>query len=195
MALDLMTADHLGKQGGSFEPQRANNGRLIITGLPGESNGDILILSLSSFTLPKAASNILEVAYLNERRKFAGTTTYDDLSVVYKDHIDVGTAKQLWAWRRQVSDPTTGKIGLAANYKKQGLIELYGPNGSNSKTDRTIKLQGCWISAMDPGDIDFQNDETMNISCTITIDKFFPVYAGIDDQPGTSSAPATSRIA
>lgn len=192
MALDLMTADHLGKQNGTYEPQRANNGRLIITGLPGEADGNVLVLSLSSFTLPKAASNILEVAYLNERRKFAGTTTYDDLSVVYKDHIDAGTARQLWLWRRLVSDPTTGEIGLAANYKKQGWIELYGPNGLNSNI-RTIKLQGCWISAMDPGDIDYQNDETMNISCTITIDKFFPVYAGIDDQPGTSSAPASSR--
>lgn len=180
MALDFMHANHLGGggAGAGFEPQRVNNGELIITGLDGLGGGrdDVLRLSVASFPLPKVATGVLEVGYLNERRKFAGNTMYDDLSVVFKDHVDRDTAAILWKWRQIVHDPVTGKTGLAANYKKLAYIRLYAPNGTR---ERSYRLEGVWVSQMDPGEIDYLGEDTVNIQCTLTIDKFYPEFADI----------------
>ncbi len=181
MALDFLHANHLGGQAGGFEPQRVNNGELIITGLEGIGGGrdDALRLSVASFPLPKVSTGVIEVGYLNERRKFAGHTAYDDLSVTFKDHVDKDTAAILWKWRQIVHDPVTGKTGMAAAYKKLAYIRLYAPNGT---IERQYRLEGCWLSAMDPGEIDYQGEDAVNIQVTLTIDKFYPEFAGI--KPG-----------
>ena len=78
MPLETLTADHIGQVGGGFEPQRANNALLYIVGLAGNEN-DVLSLSLSSFPVPKSNLGIIEVRYLNQIRKFAGTPEYQAL--------------------------------------------------------------------------------------------------------------------
>ena len=161
-----LLANHVGSE--RWEPQRVNNALLHFSDLVGD---DDLVLALSSFPLPKVTNGIIEVGFVNERRKFAGLPTFDDLSVVYKDYVDKGTADILWKWRKLVYDPKTGKIGLKSVYAKDGFAELFAPNG---EFVRRYELIGCWPSGMDPGDADLAGEDTINITATITIDKAFP---------------------
>ena len=177
MPLNYMGANHIGSTGGNHEPQRPNNALLYIVGL-GSTVGagaggkdDAITLSLSSFPLPKVTNNPIEVAYLNEKRKFAGNPVFDDLTIVMKDYIDIGTGAILQKWRYEVYNPETGQIGLAAKYKKAGLIKMYGPNG---EFDREIELVGCWPSALDLGEIDMTSEDAVQISMTLTYDKYIP---------------------
>jgi len=165
MAIQLV-ADHVGAQ--HWEPQRVNNALLHISDLEGD---DDLVLALMSFPLPKRTMGIIEVGYVNERRKFAGLPTFDDLSVVYKDYVDKNTADFLWKWANMVYDPKTGVIGLASTYKKNGWVELFAPNGEHI---RNYDIQGVWPSGFDPGDIDLTGEDTLNITMTLTIDKAYP---------------------
>ena len=165
-----LVADHVGSLG--WEPQRANNALLHFSDLPGD---DELVLALASFPLPKVTNGIVEIGHLNEKRKFAGLPTYDDLSVLYKDYVPKGTAAILHAWRRLVYDPETGKIGLKAQYAKNGYAELFAPNGEYV---RQYDLIGCWPSGFDPGDADLAGEDTINITVTLTIDKAIPVGGG-----------------
>jgi len=167
MPLALLNADHVGEQG--FEPQRVNNALMYISGLGGSE--DVLTLSLNSFPIPKRTIGILEVGYLNDKRKFAGNPVYDDLSVIFKDYVDAETARLLWKWNYLVHNPENGKTGLARSYKKQGWVHLLSPEGS---IERIYDLVGIWPSGFDGGDADMMGEDTMNITVTITIDKAIP---------------------
>lgn len=165
--IDTLTADHIGQVGGGFEPQRANNGLLYIAGLAGNEN-DVITLSLTSFPLPKSNINPIEIMYLNQTRKFAGKPTYDDLSVVFNDYVDQTTKVVLANWFYLAHNPLTGKTAFASQYKKNGRMVLYAPDGSG---DREWELQGMWISTFDPGDVDMETDDRVRLTCNIVIDK------------------------
>lgn len=167
MPLSTLHADHIGA-GGAFEPQRQNNGLLFISGLAG---ADAIRLSIASFPVPKRSMGIIELGYLNEKRKFPGLPTYDDLTVVFNDYIDQQTAKVLWDWAFLVHNPYTGKTGLAASYKKTGWVSLYGPDGV---AERQYDIIGMWPSAIDPGEVDMMAEDTVKITLTLTIDKMRP---------------------
>jgi len=119
----------------AFEPQRANNGLLYITGLnsvqqgAGQGTGgaaSILTLSLKSFPIPKVTNAPLGVKFLNEERKFAGAPVFDAMTVVFHDYVDQQTASTLQKWRYQVYNPETGQIGLKSQYAQGGRFPPAG---------------------------------------------------------------------
>lgn len=175
MPLENLTADHIGANGG-HEPQRTNNGLLYITPPSAVRDGidtsllasDEIRLSIQSFPVPKRTMGVVEMGYLNEKRKFAGLPTYDDLSVIFHDYVDVNIAQILWAWSYAVHDPRTGKTGLASQYKARGFFSLYSPEGS---IERQYDVIGIWPSAIDPGEIDHEGEDTVRITMTLSIDK------------------------
>lgn len=178
MPLDFMTANHIGGQGGGFEPQRTNQMQLIITGLDGQSNSrdDVLTLSAASFPIPKVSSGVISIGYLNEKRKFPGNPEYESLTWVFHDYVDKDVAGILWRWRQLVHDPVTGKGQLAAVFKKTAYLKQWSPDGN---IERQYRIEGCWPSQFDPGESSQDGDEDVKISITIEIDKFYPEFAGI----------------
>lgn len=200
MTLDILNADFLGGAGGGYEPQRTNNALLTFV-LGGNNNANVsqgasdeeLTLALDTFPIPKDSNGIIEAAWLNEKRKFVGLPVFDDLSVVYKDFVDRDTAKMLRRWRYECYDPETGKIGLAATYKKKGWVSLFAPNGEYV---RSYEIIGAWISNLDPGDIDMAGEDILRITATITIDKCIPrerLNPAGREQIG-QSAPSGTRV-
>ncbi len=177
MAVDDMSAGHIAAQSGFFEPQRQNNALLRIFGL-GEGE-DILAISIESFPLPKTTITASEAMYMNETVKFAGRVTFEDLSVVYKDFVDMPTLKILSDWYLTTYNPWNGRIGLARNYKKTAEAVMYGPQGG---FERKFKLQGLWINSFDPGDQDMTGEGTKLINIGLSIDKAFPAE-GLTDNP------------
>lgn len=162
--LSNLTADQLN----NLEPQRQNNGRIIINGLDGS---DQVTLAASAVPLPKRAIGIIEVFHLNERRKYAGNPTFDDLAITFTDFIDIDLANILNKWWIQVYNSTNGKIGFARSYKKTGFIEMFAPNGT---FDRGYDLLGVWPSNYDGGDLDKEGEDKVRITLTLTIDKATP---------------------
>ena len=156
-----MTADALG----DHDPLRVNNALLEITGV---GNVGELKLALETFPIPKRALGIIEMGHLNEKRKYAGNPVFEDLSVVYKDLVTLEVKKALDDWWKQHYNATTGAIGYAKNYKKDGRVLQYGPDGRGSQEWR---LKGVWISNFDPGDAEQMGEDFFRITLTLTIDK------------------------
>lgn len=183
MPLNSLHADHIGGTNGGFELQRSNNALLFIAGLDGNDN-NFLTLTLQSVTLPKENTNPVEVFFLNEKRKFAGNTTYEDLTIVFNDYVDKDTAKLLYQWRYLVKNPVTGKVGNKSDYAKAGRVVKYGPDGGS---EREYEIVGMWPSALDGGDMDMSSDEGIKINMTLSIDKaiYRPAMPG-----GNTSAPS-----
>jgi hypothetical protein len=172
--------------GPTLEPQRANNALLHITDVPGIPDQD-LVLALASFPIPKVNNGMVEIGYLNEKRKFAGLPTFDDLSVIYHDYVnlDKPVADALLQWRHQVYNPHTGAIGLAATYKKSGFVQLFAPDGT---LERQYDLLGVWPSGWDPGDVDMMGEEALRLTVTLTIDKAKPAQGFQSASPSTKGA-------
>ena len=179
MAISDFTADHIGKSDGSFEPQRGNNILLFVNDLAG---AETLTLSLQSFPLPKISLNPVETPFMNQKRKFAGTPTFEDITAIFNDYVDQDTSGILWRWFRIGHDPKTGKNGLAKDYKKTARAVLYSPEGS---IQRDYFMEGLWISNIDPGEGDMSSDEQLKMNITFSCDKAYPkfdnyidIYAG-----------------
>jgi len=164
-----MSADYIAQAKGNFEPQRSNNGMIIIDDMPGaEGAQEVFALAVDTFPLPKQQNGVIEVDYLNEKRKVAGKATVDAMDIVLKDFIDKSTAMVLWAWRCQVYNPWTGQVGLAHHYKKTATSYLFGPEGSYV---RSWKVYGLWPSNMDPGEIDMAGEDVLKITLSCECDK------------------------
>ena len=163
MPLDNLTADALN----SLEPQRQNNGLLRIVGVASMPDS-IMDLAIQSFPLPKHGVGTIEVPHLNEKRKYAGNPTYEDVTVVFTDFVENDIAKAVDDWMRTVHNPTNGRTGFARSYKKNGLFITFGPNG---QWERTWNIIGIWPSNYDPGDIDQSGEDYVRISLTLVVDK------------------------
>ena len=160
---EIITADHIAAEKGAFEPQRKNNFSLRMQVL-----GRVIQQSLSQFPFPKEVNDPIVVNFGNEQRKVAGRATFDNLDLVVKDFADQPVMSTLIAWRRLVYDPTTGKIGLAKDYKKHGEIVMFAPNGT---LERTWKIQGVWPSRMDPGGGDMEANSQNLVTIVLSVDK------------------------
>jgi len=194
MPVPILSANHIGGTQGNYEPQRVNNAIIGFDNLPGQAKDEIIQLSLASFPLPKSANGVIELGYVNEKRKFAGPATFEDIAIVFNDFVDVEVAKKIQAWRYQVYNPQTGAIGLARTYKKTGYITMYAPNGDEA-FNREFELIGCWPSNLDHGDIDLAGEDVIKINLTLTIDKAIPrtrINPNGNDEFGDNNASSVS---
>lgn len=170
----------LSQNGGRlFEPQRTNNGLLTIFGNGASffstADTDNIKLSLAGFPLPKISSGDLQIPYLNEIRKFAGITQYDNMNVTVHDYVDRQVAKTLWKWRYKIHDPTTGLRGLKSEYALQGQVDLFAPNNA-AEYARSYKVVNIWPMSVDFGDVDMGGDDNIRIGVTFAIDKVYPLF-------------------
>lgn len=173
MPLAQLSANHIGAQGGGYEPVFTNAFTIIFVGLEVFGNaGDLLSLNVQSVAFPKETTAVIEVPYRNEVRKFAGKTTFDDLQVQFIDYVDRAAAIVLRRWRKVCYDSQTGSIGRARDYKKRARIE-YGARDIASIQNgeyREQELRGVWLSQYDGGDGDYGNDDVVRVSGTLTYD-------------------------
>jgi len=180
-----LTAQHLANQQGGYEPLRANNGLMIVTGdsttpsIEGWNRTDgSIALSLESFPLPKESNTQIEMRFNNARRKVMGPANVEDMEVVIRDFYDREVMRKLWLWRRMVAinlretdalrdNAGADAVGLARDYKRNVAIYTYAPNGQYIQT---WNLGGVWPSAMDPGDIDHNSEDIVKITMTLVVD-------------------------
>lgn len=171
---DFMHANHLAAAKGTYEPIRKAHG-LIEIALDNADDQELIRLALVSFSLPKTSNEVIEMRYLNEKRKVAGSAVFEDIEFVVRDMMDNDVRGAVRRWREQVYDPITGKVGLARDYKKEARLISFGPDGSNELEWQAI---GVFPPGTDWGDHDFEADEDNKITVTLSVDKCVPRFGG-----------------
>lgn len=154
-----------------YEVQRTNNFRLIldVSTFEGGYTG-IIELACDSTGLPTMSNDPINLDYGNSDVKVAGKATLDDITVAVKDFIEPDVEGILWKWRLAVYNPNTGKVGWTKNYKKDGKIVQYGPNG---EVLREWHLSGCWPTSLDLGDLDYSSGDKKQVSMTLSVDNAY----------------------
>lgn len=160
--MESLGASHLASAG--WEVQRQNNFEISIPDVGGRT----LTLAIDQGFLPNESTDPVKLDYGNSVVNVAGKTTYSDGQIVIKDIIQQDTEKIVTAWRKQVYDPETDRVGFAVEYKKQARIIEYAPDGTLA---RTWKIIGAFPTSVNYGTLDYSSGDKKTIEMTITYDK------------------------
>lgn len=185
-----------------FEPQRRNNGFLFAPlqeikaalSIPPAVPGS-LMLALKSVELPKDENEIIELGYFNQKRFFAGQHRTQEITLTFIDYVDTPIMHVLEAWRSYVYNPGMGAVGWAggspksivssgvpivgalSGYKQDVYLMTLSPNANWIYT-KVFRLAGAFPSALDRGDIDFDDDGVSEISITLHYDEVYFILHG-----------------
>lgn len=170
-------------QNSGFEPQRTNNFEVQIVGLSSlrsvdkgnslpSNAGDLLTLSVASYSAPQINISPITVPYGNNVIKFAGKPEFPDSSITLVDYIGVNIERILSAWQKLVYDPKTQAIGNAVDYKKVAYLIEYDPSGQQA---RQWQLNGCWPSQLQLGDFNQEGNSVRQLTMTLSYDNTIPL--------------------
>jgi len=175
---ERVSADHIaGTADLRFEPQRKNNFTVRFTlpdGLISVDRESMVAMSVKAMPFPQETSDILPLAFGNEERKVAGITKFTEEQLTVHDYVAGETAAVFRDWRRKVYDPVTGVIGYAYQYKTEGDLLFFGPDGEQR---RLWTLQGMWPRRVKYGAGEMGSSASANeIEIEFAIDKY--IYVG-----------------
>ena len=161
-------ADLLMKMPVPYEPKRKNR---FILRFP--SSLGINEWYVTSTARPSAKINSTEIPFLNTSTYVAGRFTWDAIKVQFKDPIGPSASQALMEWFRLHAESVTGRMGYAAGYKKNVILEMLDPTGV--VVEKWI-LEGCFITDLNFGDLNYSQDELATIDCTLRMDRCIQVY-------------------
>ena len=161
-------ADLLMKMPVPFEPKRKNR---FILRFP--SSLGINEWYVTSTSRPKAKINTTEIPFLNTSTYVAGRFSWEEISVQFKDPIGPSASQALMEWFRLHAESVTGRMGYAAGYKKDVELEMLDPTGV--VVEKWI-LQGCFLSNLNFGDLNYSQDELATIDAGLRMDRCIQVY-------------------
>lgn len=158
----------------AYEVQRTNHFEVVLAGFPED-----FTLSVESTASPSISNETIELAYGNSKVKVAGQATFDDFEITCKDFIDARMEELLYEWRGQVYDPLSDRIGWAQDYKRDGYLHQYAPDGT---CRRSWKLLGVWPTTFNGGDFAYDGSDKKLISMTLSVDKAVLLQANTLDE-------------
>lgn len=151
----------------NYEVQRTNNFELILDGL-----SDVVSLSVQSCPIPTTTNEVIELAYGNAKVKVAGQATFEDMEITCLDFITADVEARLHEWRQEVYNPETDAVGWAEDYKRNGFLYQYAPDGTHVRSYQVI---GVWPTSFAPGEFNQDGSDKKMMTLTLSIDKCYPV--------------------
>lgn len=148
-----------------YQVQRKNHFEVKFNG---EYIDEDLSFLVTSFSLPKETTDTFKANYFNDSVNLTGKTNYSEAQLVIKDAINYDTEKQFLKWRLRVFNPQTGKVGYAEDFKCNATVSEFSPSGD---VVREWTLIGCFPSAVEYGDLTYEDAGEKSISVTIMYDK------------------------
>lgn len=160
--------DLLNKMPVPFEPKRKN--RWIIR-FPQELG--IQEFWLSSASRPSIDIAEVEIPLFNTSTFVAGRFNWASIEVTMRDGIGGSTMQAVMEWIRLCAESATGRMGYAVGYKKNLELEMLDPTGV--VVEKWV-LEGSWVSAMNGGDLNMDDDQLAEVQCTIRPDRCILIY-------------------
>jgi hypothetical protein len=155
-----MGAEHIARAGLTFK----NNCELVFPSLN-------ITLAVKNFPHPKEATEQVEVSYGNGTVNLAGKTKVDgSIDVTLREFWNGDIVDQLRAWRKRVIDPVTRKAGHPMDYKLNGYVKRYNPDGSERETEY---IEGAWPMSLDLGEVDYEAGDPVEVTMSLSIDKTY----------------------
>lgn len=104
----------------------------------------------------------------NDVVNFAGVPDFKDGSIVVDDVVGMDTKSILMAWQALAYNVYTRKGGRMKDYKKTCTLVEYT---QDFEQIRSWTLYGCWVSDLQEGEFDKENDGKRQITASIIYDR------------------------
>lgn len=129
---------------------------------------EALTLNVTKCPIPHYEVGVESFKRGNDTVKFATTPTYNGGSFTVDDIIGLDTKSILMAWLRLAYDPHTFKGGRMKDYKKTCTLIEYT---QDYEEVRRWTLFGCFITKLDEGEFDKENDGKRQITASFEFDR------------------------
>lgn len=127
-----------------------------------------LKLNVVKAPVPHFSLQPLEYKRGNDTVKFAGVPTFKEGSMVVDDVVGIDTKSIIMAWQALAYDVHTRKGGRMKDYKKNCTLVEYT---QDFEQIRSWTMYGCWVSDIQEGEFDKENDGKRQITATIQYDR------------------------
>lgn len=150
---------------------------------------DLLTLSTDEVGEISEEQESVTVHYGNGIIKFPNKVDYGTVEWTLNCYCEPNVLDSLRAWRKQVYDPVTEKMGLPSQYMRQVYFIKY--DGQGNPRD-VIRAPGTWISNLKNGGMN-QSGDLVKVGVTLVISK--AVYMSPEDfqNPNMTSNMAAAR--
>lgn len=155
----------------NYVPLTVNNFEIRIYNMDGSAPtefSDLLTLSTDEIGAVAEEEGIITVHYGNGLIKFPSKVTFSDITWTLNCYCEPNVYEALRAWRKQVYDPDTERMGLPSEYMKVVYFIRY--DGQGNVRD-VIKCPGTWIGALDNGAMNQEGGAVVKVSVPLVISK------------------------
>lgn len=142
-----------------YEPKRQNR---FYAKFPDELG--INVWQIQKFNRPKMTIGKTEIGFLNTKNYVAGIYEWDEVTIDFLDPIGPSTSQAVMEWVRMHAESLTGRMGYAAGYKKNIILEALDPT---TLAVEQWYLEQCQITSVDFGDNDYTSDDLAGVSVTV----------------------------
>jgi len=142
-----------------FQPKQQHRFIMYIDGVPA--------WVIKTAAKPSFSTNGLTIDYMNIKRKYAGKTEWQPISITLYDPIVPSAAQSVMEWQRLHHESLTGRSGYVDFYKKD--IDLYGIGPVGDLIEKW-RIYGAFITSANFGSYDWASDEAINIEMELTYD-------------------------
>lgn len=129
---------------------------------------ELLTLSTDSVGAIEEDQDSITVHYGNGVIKFPSKVTFADVTWTLNCYCEPNVLDALRAWRKQVYDPETEKMGLPSQYMRQVYFIKY--DGQGNPRD-VIRCPGTWIGALNNGDMNQAGGDIVQVQVPLVISR------------------------
>lgn len=155
----------------SYIPLTTNNFEIRIYGVDGGApteNADLLTLSTAEIGEIQEEQDVITVHYGNGVVKFPSKVTFSDVDWTLNCYCSPNSLQALRAWREQVYNTRTERMGLPSEYMRTVYFIRY--DGQGNVRD-VLKAPGCWIRGLGNGNMDQEGGSIVQAKVTLVISK------------------------
>ena len=156
----------------NYVPLTTNNFEIRIYNMDGTTPtefSDLLTLSTDEISEIAETQDNIEVHYANGIIKFPGKVSYNDVDWTLNCYCEPNVLESLRAWRKQVFDPQTERLGLPSQYMRCAYFIRY--DGSGGKARDIIRCPGTWIKDLSNGSMEQTGSNLVKVKVTLVISK------------------------
>nr|DAJ51000.1 MAG TPA: baseplate wedge protein [Caudoviricetes sp.] len=155
----------------NYTPLTTNNFEIRIYNMDGTAPtefSDLLTLSTDEVGSIQEEQDTIVVHYGNGLIKFPSKVTFGDVDWTLNCYCEPNVLDALRAWRKQVYDPDTERMGLPSEYMKQVFFIKY--DGQGNVRD-VIRCPGTWIGALDNGSMSQAGGDIVKVKVPFIISR------------------------
>jgi hypothetical protein len=152
----------------NFDPDSGEASIDDYTRFDGSKASEALRLNVVKASVPNFTIEPLTYRRGNDVIKFAGVPTYKDGTVTVDDVVGMEVKDILYSWQYLAYNPHTRKGGRMKDYKKTCTLIEYT---QDYEQIRSWTLYGCFITGIDEGEFDRENDGKRQLTVNISYDR------------------------